>query len=78
MLVDVDEAGGKAMVERIRAELEALDLQLRGVRVRLSVSIGLVHHDGQAELHLQTLIDAADRALYAAKEGGRNRVCVAG
>ena len=78
MLVDVDLPGATAMAERIRAEVAALDLQHRGTRVALSVSIGLVYHDGQTPLHMQTLIDAADQALYAAKDSGRNRVCVAG
>ncbi|UUY09601.1 sensor domain-containing diguanylate cyclase [Pseudomonas sp. J452] len=77
VLSDVDLAGATAMAERIRAEVAALDLQQRGVSVSLSVSIGLVHHDGQAPLRMQALIDAADQALYAAKESGRNRVCIA-
>jgi diguanylate cyclase len=78
VLADVDAEGARALAERIRAEVAALDLQHQGARVPLSVSIGLVHHDGQAALHVQALIDAADQALYAAKAAGRNQVCVAG
>jgi diguanylate cyclase (GGDEF)-like protein len=78
VLADVDADGAWALAERIRAEIAALDLQHRGASVPLSVSIGLAYHDGQAELHMQALIDAADQALYAAKAAGRNRVCLAG
>ncbi|MFG0381827.1 diguanylate cyclase [Pseudomonas sp. zbq_18] len=66
---------GMARAEQIRAEVEALTLQYRGIPVPLTISIGLACHDASGELHMQALIDAADKALYAAKGAGRNRVC---
>jgi len=41
----------------------------------VSVSIGAATFPGQADT-LEELIDRADKALYQAKSGGRNRVCV--
>lgn len=64
--------------ERIRAEVAALELDASGTKERVTVSIGLACHDGHAKLQMQALIDAADKALYMAKEGGRNQVCRAG
>jgi diguanylate cyclase (GGDEF)-like protein len=59
------------MAERTRAAVERLGLPAaHGV---VTVSIGLVHvtsMDGDA----QSLVDSADRALYAAKRAGRNQV----
>ena len=66
---------GLARAEQIRAEVAALALQYRGTPVPLTISIGLAGHDASGELHMQALIDAADKALYAAKGAGRNRVC---
>ncbi|MGC7556543.1 GGDEF domain-containing protein, partial [Pandoraea pneumonica] len=43
--------------------------------VRFSVSIGVASL-GPDDADFSTLLQRADRALYAAKQGGRNRVAV--
>ncbi|MFO1516013.1 MAG: diguanylate cyclase [Lysobacterales bacterium] len=61
---------------RLHAAVAALDLPhaySRGVH-RLSVSIGVASGRPQATATPAALIDDADRALYAAKQQGRNRV----
>jgi diguanylate cyclase (GGDEF)-like protein len=62
-------------VERLRLRAEALQLDVEGQPVSFTLSAGLVEH-----LAGETVADAiarADRALYAAKQQGRNRVVVA-
>ncbi|WP_231879821.1 sensor domain-containing diguanylate cyclase [Crenobacter luteus] len=63
--------------ERLREELQRTPVLLPdGVSLGLTVSIGVAampDHGDDAE----SLIHAADTALYAAKSGGRNRVCAA-
>ncbi|HWR81602.1 MAG TPA: diguanylate cyclase, partial [Pseudomonas sp.] len=47
-----------------------------GVVLQFTVSIGVALLEASDE-GLDSLMARADRALYAAKHGGRNRVCVA-
>jgi diguanylate cyclase (GGDEF)-like protein len=45
-----------------------------GVPVSITVSAGIAAVDAGDHIDLDTLIKRADRALYAAKANGRNRV----
>lgn len=61
------------MAERIRDVLAASPLEIAaGVTVRASVSLGIAALEPEDE-RLEELFLRADRALYAAKAGGRNR-----
>ena len=69
----VDEA--TALAERARRELEAQVIGEKGITVTASIGVACV------PVHAITateLVDRADRALYAAKHGGRNCVSVSG
>jgi diguanylate cyclase (GGDEF)-like protein len=73
VLVDTDLAGAGDAAERIRAAIEAIsiDSELGPVAVRASLGVAVFPEHG----HDQTsLLAAADRALYRAKDLGRNRV----
>ncbi|MFN9730770.1 MAG: GGDEF domain-containing protein, partial [Pseudomonadota bacterium] len=64
------------VAERIRGGVAALDLDdlVPGLRVTISLGVAaLDRHDGD----FATLLDRADKALYRAKESGRDRVEVA-
>ncbi|MBX3698184.1 MAG: GGDEF domain-containing protein [Dokdonella sp.] len=72
MLVDAEEGAGGALAERLRSVIEQGDFQ--GVKVTISVGVSRWHAGtGKVESALQK----ADEALYAAKRAGRNRVEVA-
>jgi diguanylate cyclase (GGDEF)-like protein len=62
-----------AVAERIRNAFAAEAEVIEGQNVGATVSIGLAVHDGSA-IAFTELLWKADRALYRAKEGGRNRV----
>ena len=61
--------------ERVRRAVGGLDLRHLGVR-GVSVSVG-VAVAAEPDIPLELVIDDADRALYRAKRGGRDRVVAA-
>jgi len=63
--------GAELLAERIRAGIESAMLEPRNA-VRATVSIGVAAFDTRDAGHMEW-IARADRALYAAKESGRNR-----
>src|SRR5262249_24253931 len=70
-LVETDLDKGYAIAERIRTAFESADLQVAdGQTIRATLSIGIAAHQGHPDF--QQLIDAADKAMYEAKSGGRN------
>lgn len=67
--------GGLASAERIRQAIEALVVcDGAGDRIPLTASIGVAER--RPHEALDVTVDRADRAMYCAKIGGRNRVCV--
>ncbi|HEX8171159.1 MAG TPA: diguanylate cyclase [Thermoanaerobaculia bacterium] len=68
----VDAPALAAIAERVRASIEALPAPTGGATVTVSIGAALYPHDGQDR---ETIFQAADARLYAAKEAGRNRVC---
>lgn len=66
------EAGNKAL-ERLRLQLSMNSLTYKSHRIPLSVSIGAAA-TSDCGYNLDFLYNAADKALYAAKNGGRNRL----
>jgi diguanylate cyclase (GGDEF)-like protein len=63
--------------ERLRQQVQALEVRLAGVHMPLTFSGGLVQVT-PADQTLDDVIRRADQALYRAKERGRNQIEVAG
>jgi diguanylate cyclase (GGDEF)-like protein len=76
ILPGTDEEGAVHLADRIRAALEKSQVTVEGTRMGVTASFGAAvwPRDGAT---LEALLAAADRALYAAKQGGRNRVVAA-
>jgi diguanylate cyclase (GGDEF)-like protein len=76
LLKDTDIATARQLAEKIRLQAEQAVFAFNGVNLRITTSLGLT--ELQSEDSLERLIARADRALYRAKQSGRNRSCEEG
>jgi diguanylate cyclase (GGDEF)-like protein len=65
----------KLMAEKIRVAVETAGFQKEGIDLKPTISIGLACYPDAGD-EMLTLVDLADKALYRAKEQGKNRVAV--
>ena len=74
LLVEADDAGARSFCERIRSRLEACEVyNAEGAQVRVTASAGYVVFEA-GRTDIDALLSLADRALYRAKQLGRNRI----
>ncbi|WP_372877686.1 diguanylate cyclase [Pseudomonas sp.] len=75
LLKDTSLEQARLLAEKVRQQTEQSSFDYQGASLQITTSIGL------AELHaddsLNELLARADRALYRAKQAGRNRTCEA-
>jgi diguanylate cyclase (GGDEF)-like protein len=60
------------LAERVRMHVAGCNIMTRGTAVKVSLSLGIAN--GECGNETEKLLQAADAALYAAKNNGRNRV----
>jgi diguanylate cyclase (GGDEF)-like protein len=72
VLPNTDLAAAKSLAERIRVSIGEFPLLVDQQRIQVTASLGVACARGQADL--DELYQEADRAMYLAKRGGRNRV----
>ncbi|MBO6655714.1 MAG: GGDEF domain-containing protein [Pseudomonadales bacterium] len=62
------------LAERVRHEVEAHTFAYDDLELKISISLGVAYWDGETPMTDEELVEAADKRLYEAKEGGRNQV----
>ncbi len=75
-LPETPAAGAEKLATRIREAVERATLSTRELPVTTTVSVGIASYPDHGN-DCKAVIEAADRALYASKSAGKNRVTVA-
>jgi diguanylate cyclase (GGDEF)-like protein len=76
ILPGAGEEGGMIQAERVRRAVAAQAITFEGNRISVTASFGVAVWPEGGE-NATAILESADRALYAAKSGGRNRVFAA-
>ncbi len=74
LLVQTGQEKAKEVATRLIAGIEGLEIQAEKESIHFTVSIGLTTTDDFSSV--EELIKRADKALYEAKNGGRNQVAI--
>jgi diguanylate cyclase (GGDEF)-like protein len=78
VIPNVREGVAEAIADRLRERIEALDIACPpGPQLAVTISIGIAMLEPKGRPTAEMLIGAADRALYEAKDSGRNATRVA-
>lgn len=73
---DTDAAGAEVLAERLRAEVEVMDVWYHGLRIPVTISGGFAVAEAADQVSFEHLHELAAEALGEAKETGRNRCVV--
>jgi diguanylate cyclase (GGDEF)-like protein len=75
MLPNTPLDGAMEIAEKIRTDIENEKITFKdGIEINVTVSIGVNTLIPSKETSIDSFISAADKALYAAKDAGRNRI----
>jgi diguanylate cyclase (GGDEF)-like protein len=73
LLSNTHSVGAEIIAERIRQQIAGTQMLYSGVSISTTVSIGISTYNGEHNEDIDTLFERADKALYSAKQSGRNR-----
>jgi len=68
--------GAAALAERLRAAIQQEVFDFQGTKIPVTISAGVATYVPEQHTSPVVLVEEADQLLYAAKRGGRNRVCL--
>lgn len=76
VFLDADDDDALGVLERLREQLAQTEIVYGGHNLSFTVSAGVATLRPDAEATADDMIQRADQALYRAKSGGRNQVCI--
>jgi two-component system cell cycle response regulator len=71
-----DLPGVKVVAERLRGAVERRSFEFNGARIPVTISVGITAIPDPSITDDAAFLAGADKAMYEAKSGGRNRICV--
>ena len=74
LMPNTDRAGALKLAEKLREAVRGQPMELPALQVSITASLGVTGLQTHQQAPLETLYATADKALYAAKEQGRDRV----
>jgi len=75
ILPETDIKGASVMAERLRHKIEKMQVNAGGVKIRLTVSLGVTTYAPGCKIGDKSeIIDTADKALYYSKKTGKNKL----
>ena len=77
LLPEMTKADAMKSAERLRKAVENYHFSFEDKEIPVTISLGVSSFKGKDIPTIESMIAAADKALYAAKESGRNKVCAA-
>ena len=77
LLPEMTKADAMKSAERLRKAVANYHFSFEDKEVPVTISLGVSSFKGKDIPTIESMIAAADKALYAAKESGRNKVCAA-
>lgn len=75
ILPDTSQRGAKPLIERLRKEIRSSFIMSGNLKIQITASFGIAEQ--QEDESLENLRERADKALYKAKNAGRDRVMAA-
>lgn len=73
LLNNTNSLGAEIIAERIRERISDTHILHNSTIIHTTVSIGIATHKANDNSEIEDLFERADKALYAAKQSGRNR-----
>ncbi|MDA3811194.1 MAG: GGDEF domain-containing protein, partial [Spirochaetaceae bacterium] len=73
LLPDTGRENGFFTAERLRNEIEKMEVPYQDQILKVTISLGISTYDWVEKLNEKTIIERADEALYDSKKNGRNR-----
>lgn len=75
IMPETGKEGLEVFAERIRSGIEDMRITIDGAQLQVTISVGGATYRGKdPEVDKMTILGVADKAIYQAKRGGRNRI----
>lgn len=74
LLPDTDETEALSIARRVHSAIQNLQVHMEDLTLSVTVSMGIITKS--TDFDMQDMIEETDKALYSAKNKGRNMICV--